>query len=69
MNDKEDFDEASQIKCPHCDEEQYIELCEGGTGLVTYHGEEPIEWECHECKKDFWIREQVSRYWTTQTES
>ena len=65
---KEYYDEVSEIQCPYCGEQQYIEVAEGGAVLVTYHGEEAVEWECQDCKKDFWIEENVSRFWTSSKE-
>lgn len=66
--EEKDFDNARDILCPFCEEPQYIELCDGGTGLVTYHGEESVEWDCHDCEKTFHIKEQVNRYWTVSKE-
>ena len=56
-----DYDDVSKIVCPNCDEIQGIELSE--SGLVTYWGEESVKWKCGECRKEFFIRERVSRYW------
>ena len=56
MDETKDFDGVEEIECPHCGTNQSFESGESG-GLITF-------WrECHECKKPFWIREVVSRYW------
>lgn len=57
------FDEIGDIACPHCGEGQGIEPGENGQELVTYGGEEAVEFECVHCEKDFWIQEWVTRYW------
>jgi DNA-directed RNA polymerase subunit RPC12/RpoP len=51
--------ESEQVKCPHCgaiqpnDDFQYP---------VSYWGEEgPVEIECVECEKKFWVEESVER--------
>lgn len=58
-------DEIEEITCPHCGECQGLESYDSGGELITYWGEEAMEWECSECKKTFLIQEMVSRYWET----
>jgi len=51
--------EEQQIKCPYC---ETIQPNDDYQYPVTYHGDDgPIEWECAECEKKFYVEEYVER--------
>lgn len=57
------FDDYNDIECPHCNENQHYEICDGALSeSITYWGEGgPIEYECKYCDKKFFIKECVIR--------
>jgi len=59
------FTQYNEITCPYCEENQGMEA-EDLTDLVSIWGEdEAVKWECRYCKKSFYIKEVVRRYWET----
>lgn len=57
-----DYNEISEIACPHCGEVQGLSPGDN-IDLTTYWGQESVEQKCFECGKEFFIQERVSRYW------
>ena len=64
MDDKYiSYDDYKDIKCPHCEEEQNYEVCDGELSeVITFWGEEGAkEFECNHCEKNFFINEFLMR--------
>jgi len=55
-----------QVWCPHCGALYPIEAGDGDDDLISYHGEEsPIEKTCEACGKLFFVKEHVTRTYTS----
>jgi hypothetical protein len=51
-----------RVWCPHCHAHYEVDACDGDGALVTYYGEDgPVECECRECEKTFFVQERVRR--------
>lgn len=62
-----DSDEYTAIPCPHCG--HMHDFCDDAGAIITFWGEDdPTEKECHACEKTFFIRENVTRSWTSLRE-
>jgi hypothetical protein len=55
-----------RMRCPYCNAVYEPDFCDGDGGMVTLWGEgEPVERECHDCEKTFYVLETVTRYFKT----
>lgn len=64
MEDKyKTYRDSNDICCPHCNENQNYETCDGElSDVITYWGEDGAqEYECKHCEKKFFINEFLVR--------
>lgn len=53
--------EGEGFDCPHCGHRHSIDDCEICSAVVSYWGEEPHDFTCSECGKDFKVHEHITR--------